>query len=87
MIEYYDISGCYILRPWAMSIWEILQVSFHCEILLFTGNMLLDSLAFNFDFFHPFSKFNSALNRVEFFNIKDRKFYEKDLVYCCSGIR
>ncbi|KAF3677967.1 putative 50S ribosomal protein L3-2, chloroplastic-like [Capsicum annuum] len=25
MIEYYDISGCYILRPWAMSIWEILQ--------------------------------------------------------------
>jgi len=22
MIEYYDISGCYILRPWAFSIWE-----------------------------------------------------------------
>lgn len=22
MIEYYDISGCYILRPWAYSIWE-----------------------------------------------------------------
>lgn len=27
MIEYYDISGCYILRPWAMSIWEIMEVS------------------------------------------------------------
>ncbi|KAL5837812.1 hypothetical protein ACOSQ3_014981 [Xanthoceras sorbifolium] len=27
MIEYYDISGCYIIRPWAMSIWEIMQVS------------------------------------------------------------
>lgn len=27
MIEYYDISGCYILRPWTMSIWEIMQVS------------------------------------------------------------
>jgi len=27
MIEYYDISGCYILRPWAMAIWEIMQVS------------------------------------------------------------
>lgn len=27
MIEYYDISGCYILRPWAMSIWEIMHVS------------------------------------------------------------
>ncbi|KAI5004505.1 hypothetical protein ZWY2020_031748 [Hordeum vulgare] len=23
MIEYYDISGCYILRPWAMEIWEL----------------------------------------------------------------
>ncbi|XP_075075069.1 proline--tRNA ligase, cytoplasmic-like isoform X3 [Nicotiana tabacum] len=32
MIEYYDISGCYILRPWAMSIWEILQAFFDAEI-------------------------------------------------------
>nr|KAJ0184721.1 hypothetical protein LSAT_V11C900493460 [Lactuca sativa] len=36
MIEYYNISGCYILRPWAMSIWEIMQVSItiyiHAEI-------------------------------------------------------
>ena len=22
LIEYYDISGCYILRPWAYSMWE-----------------------------------------------------------------
>ncbi|CAG0891429.1 unnamed protein product [Cyprideis torosa] len=22
LIEYYDVSGCYILRPWAFSIWE-----------------------------------------------------------------
>ncbi|THG06484.1 hypothetical protein TEA_011811 [Camellia sinensis var. sinensis] len=26
MIEYYDISGCYILRPWTMSIWETMQM-------------------------------------------------------------
>jgi hypothetical protein len=26
MIEYYDISGCYILRPWSMAIWENMQV-------------------------------------------------------------
>ncbi len=26
MIEYYDVSGCYILRPWAFSIWESIQV-------------------------------------------------------------
>lgn len=25
MIDYYDISGCYILRPWAYSIWEAIQ--------------------------------------------------------------
>ena len=28
LIEYYDVSGCYILRPWAYSIWEAIQVSF-----------------------------------------------------------
>ncbi|KAE8008396.1 hypothetical protein FH972_004912 [Carpinus fangiana] len=32
LIEYYDISGCYILRPWAMSIWEIMQAFFDVEI-------------------------------------------------------
>ena len=26
LIEYYDVSGCYILRPWAYSIWEFIQV-------------------------------------------------------------
>lgn len=25
MIEYYEISGCYILRPWAYGIWEKIQ--------------------------------------------------------------
>lgn len=32
MIEYYDISGCYILRPWAFSIWEKIQAFFDAEI-------------------------------------------------------
>lgn len=32
MIEYYDISGCYILRPWAYSIWEEIQKWFDGEI-------------------------------------------------------
>lgn len=22
MIEYYNVSGCYILRPWSFAIWE-----------------------------------------------------------------
>lgn len=25
LISYYDVSGCYILRPWAYSIWESVQ--------------------------------------------------------------
>ena len=25
MIEYYDISGCYVLRPWSFSIWEYIK--------------------------------------------------------------
>ena len=25
MIEYYDVSGCYILRPWAYAIWESIK--------------------------------------------------------------
>jgi prolyl-tRNA synthetase len=28
LIEYYDISGCYILRPWAYSIWDKIQKFF-----------------------------------------------------------
>lgn len=28
LIEYYDVSGCYILRPWAYSIWEKIQSFF-----------------------------------------------------------
>uniref|UniRef100_A0A8C4X2Z4 Bifunctional glutamate/proline--tRNA ligase n=1 Tax=Erpetoichthys calabaricus TaxID=27687 RepID=A0A8C4X2Z4_ERPCA len=32
MIEYYDVSGCYVLRPWAFSIWEIIKDFFDTEI-------------------------------------------------------
>lgn len=32
LIEYYDVSGCYILRPWAMSIWRFIQKFFDDEI-------------------------------------------------------
>ncbi len=28
MIEYYEVSGCYILRPWAYSIWDSIQKYF-----------------------------------------------------------
>ena len=32
LIEYYDISGCYILRPWAYSMWEVIKDFFDKEI-------------------------------------------------------
>jgi len=32
MIDYYDVSGCYILRPWAYRIWELIQGFFDGEI-------------------------------------------------------
>lgn len=32
LIEYYDISGCYILRPNAYAIWEVIQTFFDSEI-------------------------------------------------------
>jgi prolyl-tRNA synthetase family I len=32
LIEYYDVSGCYIIRPWAFTIWEKIQAFFDAEI-------------------------------------------------------
>jgi prolyl-tRNA synthetase family I len=32
MIEYYPVSGCYVLRPWSYAIWEFIQQFFDREI-------------------------------------------------------
>ena len=32
MIEYHDVSGCYVLRPWAFSIWEAISRWFDAKI-------------------------------------------------------
>lgn len=32
MIEYYDVSGCYIFRPWSYAIWEAIKDWFDAEI-------------------------------------------------------
>ena len=32
MISYYDISGCYILRPWSYKMWELIQYWFNDKI-------------------------------------------------------
>jgi prolyl-tRNA synthetase len=32
MISYYDISGCYILRPWSYAIWDEIKEWFDAQI-------------------------------------------------------
>ena len=32
LIEYYNVSGCYILRPWSYSIWEFIKDFIDTEI-------------------------------------------------------
>ncbi|XP_068089017.1 bifunctional glutamate/proline--tRNA ligase isoform X3 [Hyperolius riggenbachi] len=32
MIEYYDVSGCYVLRPWAFAIWDSIKDFFDAGI-------------------------------------------------------
>lgn len=37
MIDYYDISGCYILRPWGYECWELIQRWFDDRIKEVSG--------------------------------------------------
>ena len=39
LIEYYDVSGCYILRPWSYSIWERIKgtVCYILEYVMFSS--------------------------------------------------
>jgi len=32
LIEYTDISGCYVIRPWSFAVWELIQSFFDAEI-------------------------------------------------------
>lgn len=40
MISYYDISGCYILRPWSYKIWEIIQEWFNGQVSTCVGHVV-----------------------------------------------
>lgn len=33
MLDYYSVSGCYILKPWSFSIWEVIQGAHHSSSL------------------------------------------------------
>lgn len=34
MLDYYDVSGCYILRPWSYNIWKAIQGGYLCFLLI-----------------------------------------------------
>lgn len=38
MISYYDISGCYILRPWSYKIWDLIQNWFNIKVRRFLSS-------------------------------------------------
>ena len=40
MIAYYDISGCYILRPWSYKMWEMIQEWFNKEVCCSVSHFL-----------------------------------------------
>jgi hypothetical protein len=63
MIDYYEISGCYILRPWSYQIWEFIQAYFDKKIKqsgvenayfpLFVSKDSLEKEKENFEGFSP----------------------------------
>ena len=54
MIEYYDVSGCYILRPWSYAIWERIKGNVLQKLMIMIMMLLNNLLAICFfltDFF------------------------------------
>jgi hypothetical protein len=41
MLDYYSVSGCYILKPWSYSIWEQIQGTSQILQSLFLIHLLL----------------------------------------------
>ena len=63
MIEYYDVSGCYVLRPWSFGIWEeiwkwfdakIKEIGFsNCYFPMFVSNSALQKEKEHIEDFAP----------------------------------
>jgi prolyl-tRNA synthetase len=51
MMDYYDISGCYIIRPWAYKIWKEVQSEFFFFILFLLFPLFFSTIVFVFLFF------------------------------------
>lgn len=61
MISYYDISGCYILRPWSYKIWELIQEWFNVQVCLFIiyggGDICRGTREYSLIFVQQYSRF------------------------------
>lgn len=44
MLDYYDISGCYILKPWSYGIWQEIQSASRASLFRFRRADTLRSL-------------------------------------------
>jgi len=44
MLDYYNVSGCYILKPWAYSIWEEIQSTFFYSLPVTSTDLLIPRL-------------------------------------------
>jgi prolyl-tRNA synthetase len=43
MLDYYSVSGCYVLKPWSFSIWEIIQGMGSLHLLCMTRLKWIDN--------------------------------------------
>lgn len=76
MIEYYDVSGCYVLRPWAYEMWEIIHQWFNsrikgdplevknCYFPIFVSKSVLEKEKEHIADFAPEVKFLKIRNRI-----------------------
>lgn len=72
LIEYYDVSGCYILRPWAFGIWKVIRTWFdqqitnlgvqECYFPIFVSRAALEREKTHIADFAPEVKFNPFVN-------------------------
>jgi hypothetical protein len=70
LIDYYDISGCYIFRPWSFKMWELIQESMNkefsklgvqnCYFPLFVTKEALESEAEHVEFVFLFLTFSEV---------------------------
>ena len=67
LVEYYDVSGCYILRPWSYSIWESIRGEKTTYIklgldALYTCEAVKSSL--DSDFFSSIDYFDAGIKKL-----------------------